>query len=121
MLATVLDVIAVGLLGAGLLLATLGLVGMLRMSAIHDQLHAAGLITGPAVILILLAALASGNTEIITSAVLVALFVAVTAPLSGHAIAQAAYRTSPERAERRDDDVPGEGLEPSSPRKDSRF
>jgi multisubunit Na+/H+ antiporter MnhG subunit len=60
----ILDVAAIALIFVGLTLATIGLYGLLRMPAIFDQLHAAGLVTGPA-----------------------------TLPLSGHAIAQAAYRT----------------------------
>jgi multicomponent Na+:H+ antiporter subunit G len=87
---TVLDVVAVALLALGLLLATIGLLGMLRMPEIFHQLHAAGLVTGPAVICILLAAVGTGNKEIITSAVLVLAFVLVTSPLASHAIAQAA-------------------------------
>jgi monovalent cation/proton antiporter MnhG/PhaG subunit len=96
----ILDVVAIALIAAGLTLATIGLYGLLRMPAIFDQLHAAGLVTGPATLLILLAAVATGSAEIITSAALVFLFVLITAPLSGHAIAQAAYRTR----ERREDD-----------------
>jgi multicomponent Na+:H+ antiporter subunit G len=92
MLETVLDGVAICLLGLGLLLATFGLWGLLRMPEILHQLHAASLITGPAVILVLLASLASGSTETITSAALVVLIVLITSPLSGHAIAQAAYR-----------------------------
>jgi multisubunit Na+/H+ antiporter MnhG subunit len=57
-----------------------------------DQLHAAGLITGPALILMLLAALASGSAEIFTSAARVLVLLLVTSSLSGHAIAQAARR-----------------------------
>lgn len=87
---TVLEIAGVALLAAGLLLATIGLYGMLRHPAIFDQLHAAGLITGPAIILVLAASIATREAEIITSAVLVILFVIVTSPLSGHAIAQAA-------------------------------
>ena len=92
MLSTLLDVAAIAPLVAGLTLATIGLYGLLRMPAIFDQLHAAGLVTGPAILLVLLAAVATGSAEIITSAALVFLFVLITAPLSGHAIAQAAYR-----------------------------
>ena len=55
-------------------------------------LHAAELVTGPAMLLILVAAVATSSAEIVTSAALVFLFVLITAPLSGHAIAQAAYR-----------------------------
>jgi monovalent cation/proton antiporter MnhG/PhaG subunit len=89
----ILDVAAIALIFVGLTLATIGLYGLLRMPAIFDQLHAAGLVTGPATLLILLAAVATGRAEIITSAALVFIFVLITAPLSGHAIAQAAYRT----------------------------
>jgi monovalent cation/proton antiporter MnhG/PhaG subunit len=102
MVATILDVLAVGLLALGLLLATIGLYGLLRMRDIFAALHAAGLITGPSVFLVLLAAIATGSAEIITSAVLVLLFVALTAPLSSHAIAQAARR-------RPEGDPPAEG------------
>ena len=92
MAGTLVDVLAVGLLGLGLLLATIGLYGLLRMPEVFSQLHAAGLVTGPAVILVLLASVATGSAEIITSATLVVLFVFVTSPLSSHAIAQAARR-----------------------------
>jgi monovalent cation/proton antiporter MnhG/PhaG subunit len=88
--ATVVDVVAIVLLGLGLLLATVGLYGLLRMPSIFAQLHAAGLVTGPAVVVLLLASVATGTAEIITSAALVLLFVLVTSPLSSHAIAQAA-------------------------------
>ena len=57
---TILDVAGVALLVLGLLLATIGLYGLLRMPDIFHQLHAAGLVTGPAIILILLAAVATG-------------------------------------------------------------
>ena len=93
----VLDVLGAALLAVGLLLATIGLYGLLRMPEIFHQLHAAGLVTGPAVILILLASLGSGSAEIITSALLVILFVLITSPLSSHAISQAARRRAPGR------------------------
>ena len=94
MLGALLDVAAIALLALGLTLATIGLYGLLRMPETFHQLHAAGLVTGPAVILILLASLGSGSAEIITSALLVILFVLITSPLSSHAISQAARRTS---------------------------
>ena len=88
----ILDVVGSALLLLGLLLATIGLYGMLRMPDIFHQLHPAGLVTGPAVILVLLASAATGSAEIITSAALVILFVLITSPLSAHAIARAARR-----------------------------
>ena len=88
----ILDIVGAVLLVVGLLLATIGLYGLLRNPDIFHQLHPAGLITGPAVILVLLAAVSTGSAEIITSAALVLLFVLITSPLSTHAIAQAARR-----------------------------
>jgi monovalent cation/proton antiporter MnhG/PhaG subunit len=76
----------------GLALASIGLYGMFRRPPIFEQLHAAGLVTGPGVILVLLASLASGSAEIATSGVLVVVFVLVTSSLSTHAIALAAWR-----------------------------
>lgn len=96
----VLDALGVALLMLGLLLATIGLYGLLRMPDVFHQVHPAGLVTGPAAILVLLASPATRNAEIITSAVLVIVFLLVTSPLAGHAIAQAARR----RRERRDQD-----------------
>jgi len=96
MLDTLLDIVAIALLTLGLTLARSGLYGLLRMPDTFHPLHPGGLITGPAVILILLASLGTGSAETITSAALVILFVLITAPLSSHAIAQAEHgRTRP--------------------------
>ena len=99
----VVDVIGAALLVVGLLLATIGLYGLLRMPDIFHQIHLAGLITGPAVILVLAACVATGSAEIITSAVVVILFVLTTSPLSTHAIAQAARRRPRRRQQVRTD------------------
>ncbi|HET6689817.1 MAG TPA: monovalent cation/H(+) antiporter subunit G [Miltoncostaeaceae bacterium] len=97
----VLDALGVVVLMLGLLLATIGLYGLLRMPDIFHQVHPGGLVTGPAVILVLLAAPATRSAEIITSAALVLVFVLITSPLAGHAIARAARR----RRERRDEEA----------------
>jgi multicomponent Na+:H+ antiporter subunit G len=109
MMGTLLEVVASILLLLGLSLATIGMYGLLRMPDIYHQLHAAGLITGISVILVLLASLATGNAAIITSAILVIAFVLVTAPLSGHAIAQAALHRS---TRVQDPDAPDADLDP---------
>ena len=95
MAGTLVDVVAIALLGAGLLLATIGLLGLLRMRDILHQVHPAGLITGPAAILVLLASIGTGQADVITSAGLVILFVLITSPLASHAIAQAAREGAP--------------------------
>lgn len=92
MIDTLVELVGSGLVLLGLTLATIGLYGMLRKPDIFHQLHAAGLVTGAAVLLILLASFATGSAEIITSAILVGGFVLITSPLSGHAVARAAWR-----------------------------
>lgn len=94
MFESVLTVVGTALLVLGLLLATVGLYGLLRRPQIFLQLHASGLVSGPASLLVLLASLATARPEIITSALLIAAFVLVTAPLSGHAVGRAALRRS---------------------------
>jgi monovalent cation/proton antiporter MnhG/PhaG subunit len=114
---TAVDVLGAVLLGVGLLLATVGLYGLLRMPDIFDQLHAAGLVTGPAVLVILLASVATGSVDIVTSAALVFVFVLITAPLAGHTIARAAWLRAdadadgqPEAALVRPDSLTGDGM-----------
>ena len=92
MIEPALGTVGVTALLAGLGLATIGLYGMLRRSDIFEQLHAAGLVTGSAVILVLIASVGTGAPEIVTSAFLVLAFVLVTSSLSTHAIALAAWR-----------------------------
>ncbi|MCZ7589930.1 MAG: universal stress protein [Gaiella sp.] len=117
MIDTAVDVLGAGLLGLGLLLATVGLYGVLRMPDIFNQLHAAGLVTGPSVLVILLASLTTRSADIVTSAALLFVFVLITAPLAGHAIARAAWhrpdvdgKEEPEGPRRRADSLIGEGM-----------
>lgn len=94
---------------AGFGLATVGLIGLILKPDLFDQLHAAGLVTGPGVILVLLASVGSGRAELITSALLVIGFVLVTSSISTHVIAQSGvrrYQPAP-----RDVPLPGDGTE----------
>lgn len=113
MIESVGSVLGAGTLLLGLVLASIGLFGMFRKRAIFEQLHAAGLVTGPAAILVLLASLASARAEIATSGFLVLAFVLVTSSLSTHAIALAAWRqgtgSTRTRAGSDADDQPGAG------------
>jgi multicomponent Na+:H+ antiporter subunit G len=92
MISTMLDVIGAVLLLLGLVLLTIGLVGVLRLPSSYGQLHAQGLATGPGVITVLASAVATEDAAIITFAALTIAFVALTSPVSGHAIARAAHR-----------------------------
>lgn len=92
MISVLLDVLGGGLLLVGLLLFTIGLIGMLRTKNVHDQLHAQGLATGPGVIAVLAASVATENAAIIALAAVGIAFTVLSSPVSGHAIARADYR-----------------------------
>jgi monovalent cation/proton antiporter MnhG/PhaG subunit len=98
-----LDVVAVGLLALGLVVTTIGMYGVLRMPDVYSQLHAAGMATGVGVVAILLASVATWDAATITSAALVIAFVLLTAPISSHAIAWAAYHRRAARTAHPDD------------------
>jgi monovalent cation/proton antiporter MnhG/PhaG subunit len=103
MISILLDVVGGVLLLLGLVLLTISLVGVLRLRDTYGQLHAQGLATGPGVIAILASSIATENAAIITFAALAITFLALTSPVSGNAIARAAYR----RKARETGDAPG--------------
>lgn len=92
MISILLDVVGAVLLLIGLLLLTIGIIGVLRLPHTYGQLHAQGLATGPGVIAILASSVATENIAIISFAGLAIVFVAISAPVSGHAMARAAHR-----------------------------
>ena len=90
MISIVLDVAGGLLLLTGLTLMTIGLYGVLRLPGPFPRLHAQGLATGPGVIAVLASSIATENAATITFAVLAIVFLVVSSPSSGHAIARAA-------------------------------
>ncbi|QFZ18842.1 monovalent cation/H(+) antiporter subunit G [Saccharothrix syringae] len=92
MISILLDVVGGALLLLGLVLLTISLIGVLRLPDTYGQLHAQGLAAGPGVIAVLASSIATEDATIITFAVLAIAFVALTSPVSGHAIARAAHR-----------------------------
>jgi monovalent cation/proton antiporter MnhG/PhaG subunit len=92
MLAAMLDVVAAVLLVLGSVIMTISVYGVFRMPDVYGQLHAAGMASGLGAITILLSSIATRDPATITDAVLVIAFLLLTAPISGHAIAWAAYR-----------------------------
>jgi multicomponent Na+:H+ antiporter subunit G len=92
MMSVVLDIIGGAFLLVGMALLTISLIGLLRMRDTHNQLHAQGLATGPGVIAVLASSIATENTAIISFAVLAIIFMALTSPVSNHAIARAVQR-----------------------------
>ena len=91
MISVLLDVVGGALLLLGLVLLTISVIGVLRQPGTYGQLHAQGLATGPGVIAILASSVATEDATIITFAVLAIAFVAMTSPVSSHAIARAAH------------------------------
>ncbi len=102
----VLEILALVLLVLGAIVMTISLYGVFRMPDVYGQLHAAGMASGLGAITILLASIATRDAATISNAVLVIAFLMLTAPISSHAIAWAAYRrraaqTEPSGARRR--------------------
>jgi monovalent cation/proton antiporter MnhG/PhaG subunit len=92
MLTAVLDVLGIALLALGSIVMTISVYGVFRMPDVYTQLHAAGMASGLGAIAILLASMATRDAATITDAVLVIVFLLLTAPIGSHAIAWAAYR-----------------------------
>ncbi len=111
MISVLLDVLGAALLLLGLTLHTISLYGVLRLPTTYQQLHAQGLATGPGVIAILAASIATENAGIITFAVLAIAFIAITSPVSSHSIARAEHRRY-RRRHRHADRLEPPGAEP---------
>jgi multicomponent Na+:H+ antiporter subunit G len=94
------EVLAVAALAVGLLTMTVGLYGVLTHADVYGQLHAAGMVSGLGVTAILLASIATRDAATITHAALIVAFLLLTAPISSHAIAWAAYRRRADDAAR---------------------
>jgi multicomponent Na+:H+ antiporter subunit G len=86
----------------GLVVMTVGVVGLFRMPGIYLQLHAASKAVFLGVIAFAVAATATNDAAVISRAALIAAFLILTTPVAAHAIARAAHLT-------------GEGDEAESP------
>lgn len=92
MISLVLDILGAVLLIIGLLLLTISVYGVLRMPDTHSQLHAQGLATGPGVIAVLGSSIATENAGIITFAMMGIVFMVLSSPSAGHAVAKSVRR-----------------------------
>ncbi|AKB73504.1 Na(+) H(+) antiporter subunit G [Methanosarcina lacustris Z-7289] len=93
-IATILDIISVFFLLIGLIFLCLGMLGLLRLPDVYNRLHA----TTKVATLGALGVLASiiiqeGYTPMGVKALTVAIFILLTAPISGHMIGKAAYHS----------------------------
>lgn len=80
------------LIGVGLLLTTLGVVGIYRMPDVYTQLHASGKAAFIGTLAFLAAATVAGKGAVDAKAILIALFLVLTAPVAAHVIARASYK-----------------------------
>lgn len=106
----------------GLLVITLGVLGLFRMPDVYTQLHAAGKAVFLGLVALLVASLATGDSAIAARAALIAVFLILTTPVGAHVIARAAYRRgeplrtpgavdeSGSELNRPDDDMPEEEM-----------
>lgn len=88
MIAVVADVLVV----VGLVVTTLGVVGMFRMPDVFAELHSASKAVFLGIVAFLLASLAAQDGAISARALLTAAFLVLTTPVGAHVIARAAYQ-----------------------------
>ncbi len=84
-------VVADALVLLGLVVTTLGVVGMFRMPDVYSELHAASKVVVLGVVAFLIASVAAGDAAVTSRAVLIAAFLILTTPVGAHAIARAAW------------------------------
>jgi multicomponent Na+:H+ antiporter subunit G len=90
-LATLSPWIADGLVLLGVFVMTVGVYGIIRMPDVYTRLHAASKAVFLGVISLLLASVVTNDAEIIFRAMLIAVFLILTTPVSAHVIARAAF------------------------------
>lgn len=88
---TPLDVAGAVLVVVGVGFLTLGVVGMLRLPDTYAKAHAVGKAVVLGILVLLAAAATTGEPQIVSRVVLVAVVVLVTAPVVGHAVGRAVY------------------------------
>jgi multicomponent Na+:H+ antiporter subunit G len=76
----------------GLVAVTVSVVGIIRLPGILMRVQAAGQAVLVGVVIVLMGAVGSGQGVLMGRALLVAVFLLLTAPMSAHAIARAAER-----------------------------
>ena len=88
------DIVSGVLIIFGLSLLSLSVYGMVKMPDVYTRIHAASKAAFLGIMPFLLAAGLDGQPAMITRALLIALFLLLTTPISAHIIGQAAYLTA---------------------------
>ncbi|HID60891.1 MAG TPA: Na+/H+ antiporter subunit G [Hadesarchaea archaeon] len=88
------EIIAYVLLGIGTACAIIGAIGILRFPDVYNRIHAnTVVVVGGAIFLVLGAGILGGISAFTVKAVVIALFLFLTSPVSSHAIARAAHKS----------------------------
>jgi multicomponent Na+:H+ antiporter subunit G len=98
MMSVLLPWIADVLVILGVMILCIAMYGMTWMSDPYTRLHAASKAVFPGLTLLLAAAATTGESAIISRAILIGVFLLFTAPVSAHSIAAAIYRQSQQPA-----------------------
>lgn len=80
-----------GLVLVGLVVTTLGVLGMFRMPDVYTQLHAASKAVFLGIVAFLVASLMAGDARVSSRVLLIAVFLVLTTPVGAHVIARAAW------------------------------
>lgn len=88
----VLAIAADALVVLGLVVCTIGVLGLFRMPDVYAQLHAAAKAVFLGIVAFLLAAAAGGDGAVLARVVLIGVLVLFTTPVAAHVIARAAWR-----------------------------
>ena len=75
----------------GLVVTTLGVLGMFRMPDVYTELHAASKAVVLGIVAFLVASLAARDAAVTSRALLIAAFLILTTPVGAHVIARAAW------------------------------
>ena len=90
--AVVLDVVTWVLIGAGSVLVLIGGIGLMRLPDFYTRIHAAGITDTMGAWLILTGLMVAAGWSLVTAKlVMLLIFLAITSPLSSHALAKAAF------------------------------
>ena len=107
--------VADGLVLVGVVIMTLGVVGVVRMPDIYAKLHAASKAVFLGVIVLCGATFVTGEAAIIARAVLIAAVLLLTTPVASHAIGRGAFLDNEHMASADAIDESGHHLEPEEP------
>jgi len=90
----VIEFVAYVLLGIGSACALIGALGIVRFPDVYNRIHANTIVVvGGAMVMMIGAGIIGGITIFTLKALIIAIFIFLTNPVSAHAIARAAYKS----------------------------